>query len=283
MFDFNKLTVDQSALLKKKPSTTSKLTDLPEGIDLRITRKCKFIVSKAFAQKWDLEFRSKDDKDQGNGLDIVWSKQLEGYPEEAPECHFIGITRRGEAKISAFASTRSYDDEGKPKASVLSGTSNENTITFANEIFNYTEGSDGKDFLDLVVLPHDIAASNGGAMMIPKIIKGQTEVSPYSRPHIKLFPVMLGTEELKSTLEVKETEELAQEINESEVVKQLEDSVVNDIPVFDMDSAEDQKVIEDAVQEHNVNEDESIAAHTPTDTNVEGSGQISLDDLLGGI
>jgi len=201
-FNFLKDTKLQVVETKKTSSRTTASKNPTNGADLRIYKNGKIYPSADFVAKNNLEYKEKVSIDgnaemiEGNGLDIFsslnWGMIQGTLPKEA--C-FVAVVAKTESKVDLFADTK-YDDEGKPKASVMNqggGSFGKTTlIPMLTEV--YGVDFEENDFIDLKVMTDIVMSCDTNRYAIPKTVsrgknKGQSTYEV--RTNIVINPLIL--------------------------------------------------------------------------------------------
>lgn len=187
---------------------------LPENADLRLFASGRIYPSKAFAEKYELEFvpkvnRTPEDMNAtlevvGNGMDIFSSNDW-GMVQLEKEVIFACMVPKAAAKVDMWAST-SYDKEsGEPKASVFTQGAN----TFAKKrLVGMIADAYGIDWTKVEYVDLTFATqaeyqmiSPNGLYNLPKLVaagENKGKATYIRRENVNIFPLIVA--------EVKEVE-----------------------------------------------------------------------------
>lgn len=167
----------------------------PKGMSVRIFSNGDVYPSKELTKKYNLEFVNRESTEVANGIDVIDS--IEWTPmNAAPRVILFGFTPKSEAKVDLFGSCK-FNDDGSPKASVLTqGSSSETLLNLVRSMGYLTEE---QKYVDLVVLEQYPITMQDGIANIPKVIergpkKGERT---YERREDVIFYPVTTTEEFE--------------------------------------------------------------------------------------
>jgi hypothetical protein len=201
------------------------------GADIRIFANGKVYPSAAFAEEFGLEYQTKDSEVVSNGVDFFNSDNWVSY-KSGPQLLLAYVVPQTEAKVELFAGTR-FDDEGKPKSSVLdqgspispeslevlatalgsSASDGGDTSAWHNLLISLGTEKDGVNvlakYVDLVLvreIPNNPLIAKDGIYLIPKQVDRGPKKGQWSyerRENLKVLPLVVFTEEAAAIVEEK--------------------------------------------------------------------------------
>lgn len=223
---------------KAAPKRTS-VPSLPESADLRVFPNGKVYPSKAFAEKFALEFVPKVNvanegaepilEVQGNGLDIFstlsWGMMASARQAGALESEFLCIVcvPKIAAKVDMWSSTK-YDEEGQPKASVFTQGINTFSKKQLVPMLAETYGVDWDNtvYVDLSVVHDTPIVSESGVYHIPKIVSTgakKGEATYIRRENVTVNPLVVTETKTSEESAPVEKDVIAEVVPADEVLK----------------------------------------------------------------
>lgn len=179
----NLVIIDSKGLLEPK-------SKVPEGLTLRVFRNGAVYPSKQLVEEYDLDYKNKDEEDQGNYLDIVDSSEWEPL-KKYPRIVLIGVVDRKEGKGDLFRKTV-FDDDGKPINSVYNqGAVSKRLLELIGGMGLFD--NEERKYIDMsVVTDKQVTATDGIYYLPKKVMKGERkgEDTYVRRENIKLFPLV---------------------------------------------------------------------------------------------
>lgn len=171
------------------------------GLTLRIFSDGGVYPSKELVSKFNLEFQNETNPNQGNGIDVVDTKNWKPLAEH-PRMLMFGITPKEQGKVDLFASTR-HNEDGSPKNSVLNR--GEGSVCLLNLVKEFGWLIENQKYVDLKVIAEHPFNTTDGIAFIPKVIEkgGRKGEQDYKRrDNITFYPVEMV--EVDTTVIVKE-------------------------------------------------------------------------------
>jgi len=160
----------------------------PEGLAIRVFADGSVYPSQELVNKFDLQYKHKDEAFPGNAFDVVdtanW-KPMQAHPRML----MFGVTPKSAPKVDLFGSTK-YSEEGLPKANVLTqGAKDENLVELAKSLGWLTED---QLYTDLKVIVDYPLNTEDGIAYIPKTIsrgKDAGQTTYVRRENTTFYPV----------------------------------------------------------------------------------------------
>lgn len=190
------ISLAQNAVVKSAVAKTRTAASRnPEKADLRVYKDGSMYPSVALVANDNLQFTDKEAADKGNGYDVFRSDQwpnTQHLPKDQ-RVIFIALVPKDSPKVDLFGATK-YDDEGKPKADVLtqgSKTVGEDLLVWLSEIYGVTPGEKG--YIDLTFVRDAPFTLEDRIYFLPKPIrKGDKkgEIQLIRRENLTLFPLV---------------------------------------------------------------------------------------------
>lgn len=243
----------------KRTRTASQETTPAEGASLRVFADGRVFPSAQFTQDNSLEYVAKDEK-VGNGLDVIDTEHFGNYPREATRILMVSLGSKDEPKIDLFKSV-GYDDQGKPRSSVLTQGSKSFGIILL-EMVEEVYGIVTKDgYLDLVIsTEHGLTTPNDIYLLPTKVARGDKkgQLDFKRRTNTILWPL--------TVLEVATDNSVKETTTENTTTEEAPAAFVAEVPV---QSVQDQllesagpgdSVDPDETKDSSKNSDDAVAA-----------------------
>jgi hypothetical protein len=163
---FNFLT---NLVLEDTRNTKVQRKTLPQGLTIRVYANGSVYPSQELIDKFNLEYPLKKDMETnpGNGFDLIDSSEWTPT-KNYPRVILLGLVPRSEPKVDLFSLAR-YDEEGKPKASVLTqGTVSANLLDMVRSLGYLTEG---QRYCDLKLEVDKPITLKDGIAFVPKVVE----------------------------------------------------------------------------------------------------------------
>jgi hypothetical protein len=186
MFEFLK-----SLNLKDERGTRTPVKKQPEGgLLVRVFKNGDVYPSNELIAAYDLNYRAKEDPDQGNGLDVVLSWKWDPMVKAGvPDTIFLSPVPKKEAKVELFASCR-WNEDGTVKTPVSEqGLASDELLEAVTKLGWFGEHT---KYVDILVHPEFAFETDDKIYYLPKEIqRGEDKGKPsYTRrENIVLYPV----------------------------------------------------------------------------------------------
>lgn len=205
----------ESAGEKRAPGSTARKQRQPiNGADLRVWKDGSVYPSDALIAEFDLEYRGKDDQQQGFGFDVVhalpMAKQLSDISRDFL---IISAVDRSQDRVDLFSQC-GYEADGSPKTSVATQGSpsfgKSTLLASLKEVYDLEPNEEG--YIDLCILREDPKVSPDDIFkMFKKITKGDKvgQTKTIRRENQVIYALVDASLVLEKELEVSTSEELA--------------------------------------------------------------------------
>ena len=212
-----------------------KIDRLPVNHDLRLFKTGALYPSKAFAEKYNLEYQAKVEVtdalgrtsmvEAGNGLDIFKSKDWEMLPSEL-NLLVLAISPKYSAKVDVWGRTATKED-GTPASSVLTQG---NTTFSKGQLIDmladvYNINWDVVDYVELDLAVDTPLVSPTGKYYLPTTVSrgvNKGEITIKTRENVEVFPLVVGNIEYLPGLSAPD------EVQEEVVIESVAEAAVEE-------------------------------------------------------
>jgi hypothetical protein len=188
----NTVTVDAVEAAKKVSAPRPKKQYQPTTADLRIWISGAIYPSDALNAEFLLEYQDKDSEVQGNGIDIIDTREMPAIKTPQP---FIALsfTPKKCGKVDIFSNV-GYNEDSTPKVTVIEQGAatfgKEVLLPLLKEVYGIEPNVEG--FIDLLVMrDHAFTSPNGIYQFPKKVSRGEKkgEMSYVRRENQTVFPL----------------------------------------------------------------------------------------------
>lgn len=190
--------VEEKTQATNKNTSTKKLERNPtNGASLRLFKDGSIYPSQECVDNYDLEYNERTltttSPTDGNGFDIIDSRQWNMYPEDATPVVFIAAVPKKSGLVDLFASAKK---EGISVMTQGSKTFGPTLIQMLEEVYNVELFKDSK-YVDLVIVEDTAMTAEDGIYNVPKTVaKGENKgmMTTKRRENITVNPLALFTQ-----------------------------------------------------------------------------------------
>lgn len=188
----NTVTVDAVEAAKKVSAPRPKKQYQPTTADLRIWASGAIFPSDAINAEFLLEYQNKDSEVQGNGFDIIDTREMPAIKTPQPFLA-ISLTPKKDGKVDIFSGV-GYNEDGTPKVPVTEQGAatfgKETLLPLLKEVYGIEPNAEG--FIDLLIMrEHPFTSPNGIYQFPKKVSRGDKkgEMSYVRRENQTVFPL----------------------------------------------------------------------------------------------
>lgn len=200
--------IDDQQERKARTNKTEQVKKI-EGLVIRLYKSGEVYPSQELVSKFNLEYKSKDNPDQGQAVDLIDSTEWTPIANH-PRTILISFTDRNNPKTDLFSATRWEEDQ--PINSVFNqGTKSQDLLDIARSLGWF--GTDDKaKYVDLQVMVQYGFKTKDGIAYLPKVVaRGEKKGDKtYERRENQTFyPITPVIQQVETTTQTKAVETTA--------------------------------------------------------------------------